>query len=343
MVRRVVIVGAGAVGGVLAGYLAKAGHPVVLVEQDPQHRRAIELDGLRFRTFTSNDVFRLPVVAKPSDVDFADGDVAIVAVKAFDSAEAYAALASTAGRSLPVFSAQNGMGNDAIAADYFDDSNGIVVLFNGTRLLPGEVTQTFPGLNEIGSYPTGVGASAQALLELFETTLLPVKPTECLEVMRWNKLLLNLSNPISALLGRPSHEVRGDLAIRAFITEVYGEGRTVLEAAGIRYADDEGAGGFEERLRQLTDSGHTPDPPSDASFVGYVSMTQDLMRRSGQTEAHWINGEIVRLGAANGVPTPLNQTLQELVEEVARDRAGAGTHTLAELRAEVDARIAARV
>jgi hypothetical protein len=71
-------------------------------------------------------------------------------------------------------------------------------------------------------------------------------------------------------------------------------------------------------------------------------MTQDLMRRSGQTEAHWINGEIVRLGAANGVPTPLNQTLQELVEEVARDRAGAGTHTLDELRAEVDARIAAR-
>jgi 2-dehydropantoate 2-reductase len=337
---RIVVVGAGAVGGVIAGYLAEAGHSVVLVEKDDAHRNAIENDGVRFRTFTSDEVLRIPVVAACYEIDFTEGDAVIVAVKSFDSDEAYGALAAAGGRSLHVFSAQNGIGNDDLVASYFDQAHGIVVLFNGTLLAPGDVAQTLDGLNEIGTYPEGVGEAAAALVATLERTRLKIKATNHLSIMRWNKLLLNLSNPVSALTGKPSQEVKGDAEIRAFIAEVYGEGQRVLDAAGIVYSEDGESGGFEDRLRQITDPRFVLEPPSDPAFNGYVSMAQDLMRRSGRTELDWLTGVIIELGAANGVPTPLNAMLYDLVQAAAEARAGIGTHSVSQLRAEAARRSA---
>jgi len=43
------------------------------------------------------------------------------------------------------------------------------------------------------------------------------------------------------------------------------------------------------------------------------SLWQDLYHRTGQVEADWLNGEIVRLGQAHGVPTPYSSLLQALI------------------------------
>jgi 2-dehydropantoate 2-reductase len=63
------------------------------------------------------------------------------------------------------------------------------------------------------------------------------------------------------------------------------------------------------------------------------STWQSLARESGSAEVDYLNGEIALLGRLHGVPTPLNDLLQRLVTEYARDRRKPGELTPSRLRA----------
>ena len=69
-----------------------------------------------------------------------------------------------------------------------------------------------------------------------------------------------------------------------------------------------------------------------ADLRAYPSTWTDLHERRGETEAGFLNGEIILLGEKYGLPTPFNSTLLEVVEGMARDRIPPGRHTLTELR-----------
>src|SRR5262249_41672437 len=138
---RWVVVGAGAVGGVVGARLAGAGHDVVLVARG-EHLAAIRRSGLRLLTPDDDAVLRVPAVGSASEVDWRPGDGALLAVKSMATAGLLTELAAACDPgSTPVVSLQNGVANEPAALRYFANVYGICVMLPTSHLEPGVVVQ----------------------------------------------------------------------------------------------------------------------------------------------------------------------------------------------------------
>jgi 2-dehydropantoate 2-reductase len=323
---RHIVYGLGAIGGAVAAHLVQAGVEVAGVARGA-HLEKIRADGLRLLTPHGETTVRFPVADDPGALRPALGpdDVVILAVKSQDTAGALERL-SAAGREGAVACFQNGVANEPAAARYFERVYGVVVMCPATHLEPGVVaihSAEIPALFDLGRFPAGLDDTAAALAASlagagFDLRALP-------DVMRWKhtKLLLNLGNAVEALTGAEPRESR----IAALARQ---EGQRCLTAAGIPFASR--AEDAERRGDRLADL----RPAGAQERVG-SSTWQSLARRTGSTEADWLNGEIVLLGRLHGFPTPVNALLLRLAAHLAATGGAPGAYgeedILARLRA----------
>ncbi|MEH0447131.1 MULTISPECIES: ketopantoate reductase family protein [unclassified Streptomyces] len=334
---RYVIIGAGAVGGTIAGRLAEAGQQVVLVARGP-HRAALAEQGLRLRVPEGLLTFRLPVVESPADLGtLRADDVLVLAVKTQDAESALRTWGpapveggATAAERLPLFCAQNGVESPRLALRRFRHVYGVCVWLPSTHVDPGVVAAAgspLTGILHLGRHPHGVDDTVRRVAADLEKACFeaPVVP----DVSRWQyaKLLSNLANALEAVSG-PVGDPRAD----ALYARVRAEGESVLRAAGIPYASTD-----EERAVR---SDKITLVPLDGAPRGGGSSWQSLSRGTGTIEADHLNGEIVLLGRLHGVPTPLNELLQRLANEFARERRAPGSLPLPDLLALVDTAVA---
>src|SRR5262249_20865534 len=172
------------------------------------------------------------------------------------------------------------------------------------------------------------------------------------DVMRWKyaKLLDNLGNAIEALCGRGASGFGGARApgppaaapapgtpatapaprppasdAAELRRRTRAEGIAVLAAAGLAHAD-------REELAAVRGDRVRVEPVNGATRPGGSSW-QSLTRGTGTIEADFLNGEIALLGREHGVPTPVNETLQRLANEAARERRPPGFMTPAQVLA----------
>ncbi|EPH46662.1 2-dehydropantoate 2-reductase N-terminal domain-containing protein [Streptomyces aurantiacus] len=329
---RYIIIGAGAVGGSVGGRLAEAGHEVVLVARG-KHREVLRDRGLTLRTPDGPRTHRLPVVEDPAELgELLPDDVLFLTVKTQDAEAALAAWGtrpvaggSTAAEALPLVCAQNGVESERMALRRFRRVYGMCVWLPSTYVEPGTVSAAgapYTGMLHLGRYPAGTDDTARRIAADLESgrLLAPVVP----DVMRWKyaKLLANLANAVEALTGPLTGE-----AAPALFRRARAEGEAVLAAAGIEAVGEREQG--EARAGRITF-----EPLDDGPRGG--SSWQSLSRGTGTIEADYLNGEIALLGRLHGVPTPVNDTLQRLANDFARERREPGSMPVAELVALVD-------
>jgi 2-dehydropantoate 2-reductase len=322
---RYIVIGAGAVGGTIGGRLAQAGHDVVLVARGPHLDALRAQGGLRLATPEGTSVVSVPAASGPDEVELTSDDVLLLAAKTQDAEAALAGWAwkpaqggAVAAEALPVVCAQNGVASERLALRRFRHVYGMCVWLPATHLEPGAVeAQGAPlsGLLHIGRYPSGtdetvgrIGADLAA-----SRFLAPVVP----DVMRWKygKLLANLANAIEAVCGLPGdgHGAGADDLRR----RARAEGKAVLDAAGIAYAGREETDALRDGQVQIIKINGTER--------GGGSSWQSLTRGTGSIEADYLNGEIALLGRELGVATPVNEVLQRLANQAARDRRAPGS------------------
>ena len=341
---RYIVIGAGAIGGTIGGRLFASGHEVVLVARGA-HLDALRSRGLRLATPDGTSTLDIPAIGSPGELALRQDDVLILATKTQDAEPVLAEWAwqpvrdgtvpggtaaddtapddTVAADTLPVVCAQNGVASERIALRRFRRVYGMCVWLPATHLEPGAVEAEgapLAGLLHIGRYPSGTDATAgQIGADLTASGFLaPVTA----DVMRWKygKLLANLSNATEAVCGHDAWLHATELRRR-----VTAEGRAVLDAAGIAYARErESAQLRADRVQIL--------PVNGAERVGGSSW-QSLTRGTGSIEADFLNGEIVLLGREHGVPTPLNEVLQRLANQAARDHLPPGSATPDEVMA----------
>jgi len=330
---RFVVCGAGAIGGVIGGQLAKAGLDVIFIEKNPAHVDAINREGLVLKGIHGTHVLRLPAVPEARAAGLRAGDAIVLAVKSQHTDTAAAELRAATPLELPVFCAQNGIRNEEAAGRHFRDVNGVMVLIGAKHLVPGEVVHTSAGPLGVGAWPTGLGPAARDFAAAAGKTELPVYTTENVRAAKWNKMLMNLNNATMGLTGLSGQEARSDREVRAFMAEVYDEGVRVVRAAGIPFEGPPGAGSIEEQIGWLRSDAPGPAVPAEAEARHYASLWQDLHHRRGEVEADYFNGEIVRLGRQVGIPTPYSGLLLALISEMAVARERPGKYTVGHLRA----------
>jgi 2-dehydropantoate 2-reductase len=331
---RYIIIGAGAIGGAIGARLFESGHEVVLTARGA-HLAALRESGLRFATPDGTATLRVPVAAGPAELPLRADDVLILAVKTQDATAALDAWAwepvtggGTAADSLPVLCAQNGVASERLALRRFRQVYGVCVWMPATHLEPGLIeAQGTPrtGLLPVGRYPSGTDETArQVSADLTASSFLsPVSEN----VMRWKygKLLTNLGNAVEAVCGSAQAQGTSADTISELRTRARDEGRAVLAAAGI----DPASPSEQAELR----GDQVQIAPANGARRGGGSSWQSLTRGTGSIEADYLNGEIVLLGREHGVPTPVNELLQRLANQFARDRRAPGSITDGELAA----------
>jgi len=304
---RVVIVGAGAIGSVVGGFLAKSGHTVAMVGRGA-HLHAMAAAGLRITgIWGDHDVRGFSTYGHARDVPGNGWDLVAVVTKSFDTAGALDDAAGLVGDGTLVLSVQNGLGNIEQVENRFgvDRSLGGMVIFGVRVVEPGTVEVTvYAHEARIGSRTSVVDPERiEKIAEAFTAAGIPTLATDAIESHIWGKVLYNCAlNPLSAVLG----VTYGTLAeqqhtckiMRSVIDEVY----DVADKRGVALFEKTPDGYFRHFLEKLV-------PPTEAHRA---SMYEDL-RIGRRTEIDALNGAVVRLGAGHGVSCPVNATLAALV------------------------------
>jgi len=302
---RIVVVGAGAVGGVVAANLALAGTPVVAVARG-EHARTMRASGLRYESPTGPQVVELPVAASIAEVDFAADDVIMLGVKGQDTASVLNDLRATGVTDQPIVCMQNGVDNERQALRLFPNVYGMCVMLPADHLAPGVVrvwTSPSSGLLDLGRYPHGVDDLCVQLAATLETATFGSIPRHDIMSWKYRKLLMNLGNAIEAVCGREAIGGRLGAMVRA-------EGEAVLAAAGIAVVS------AEDDLARRGDA-LTIQPVGNEPHRSGGSSWQSLQRGTGTIETDQLTGEIVLLGRLHGVATPVNRALQEIAARMA--------------------------
>ena len=294
----VCIVGAGVIGSLFAGHLARVCEVSVLTRRREQ-ADALNEQGLR----VSGKSERLAQVVATDDPDeLPEFEVAIVATKA---SGLEAAARSLQGRfpDATVVTVLNGIGTEDVIRSHgawpivsgvtfmsgtrHSDTHVEYILDTETWLGPFEET-TFEVVQDIANTLVASGLHAEALPDL--------RPAQ------WSKLLFNAAvNPTAALTGLPhdfhfaEEDDPGDLG--HLVHGLVDEGKAVAAAAGVQLHDDPWEMNV---LATQRGSAH------------YPSMLEDVDAHR-PTEIELITGSLVREAARHDVPVPLNTLLYALV------------------------------
>jgi 2-dehydropantoate 2-reductase len=288
---RFVVLGAGAIGGVIGGGLHRAGHDVLLIARGAS-TEVLRSTGLTLQTPDADEVLRVPVGTVD---DVRDGDVVILTVKSQDTA---AALAPLAGRDVTIVCAQNGVANEPEALRRFERVYGVFVWLPCQHLDPG-VVQVYSapvhGVLAVGRFPAGEDDTARALADAFTAAGCDGVVSGDVMRLKRGKLLGNLVNGIHVAVGdgdeaEELHELAMD------------EARACFAAAGLHWEED---------TRALGARMSAPRPVHGQAHT--MSSTWQSLQRGVSLETDYLNGEIVLLGRLHGVPTPVNADIQRRV------------------------------
>lgn len=326
---RVGVFGCGAIGGVITGYLARAGRDVVAADPWFLHVERIRRDGLELRAL--EETFRSrPEVAHLEELEqIGRVDVAVIATKAYDTrwiARLVEPLLAPDGVAL---SAQNGM-NEATLVEVFgaERTIGCVVPYSAGMFEPGVVTRMSSaewGSLILGELDGPVSDRVRGLLELLE----PVAGMSASDEIRaalWGKMTLNvMGNVLAGLTGYTTRLLWTDDAALDVQVALAHELALLAEREGVvpdpvlKTVDHElllgaralGDADWEEVKRRMAAVGETRVGAKE----NVPSLLQDI-QKGRRTEVSFLNGWVVGEAAAAGLEAPVNAA----VAEAGRDR-----------------------
>ncbi len=316
--RSVAVIGGGAIGGITAAYLSRAGYNVQLVCKYPQRATEITNHGLHITGVRGEQQAPLPAVA---DVEQLSGpkDIVLIVTKAYDMPDA-------ARRVLPflkpdsfVVSMQNGICVEALADVVGKErAVGCVVGWGSTMLPDGTLNMTSEGDFVIGGYlPTKDVTPLKAVLDhMIETRI-----SDNIIADLYSKMIINSCiTSMGVLSGLYLGKILKLKKARDIFTAIIREALAVAAAMKIEvkpyggkldyHALVDGRGAVNDFKRHLM-----------IRIIGFKyrrlkSSSLQSLGRGKPTEIDYFNGFIARKGVELGVPTPVNTRITQMVKEI---------------------------
>ncbi len=297
--KRVCVIGCGAIGSLYAVHLARVAEVWAFVRRE-EHARALNREGLQVSGAHEFHV-SLKATTRPDEVP--NCELGIVATKATQVADSIAPVGHRFDQGA-IISAQNGLGSEEIIAAH---TRGQVI--RGTTFMSGTkhsdthvqyelATATWLGPYEPGGTPYAVVKEAADLIVaggLKAEALQDARPAQ------WSKLIFNASvNGVSALTGLPHspHFAEGSQFsdLGHLLHDLIREGKRVAEAVGVKLHEDPW------EMNKI--GAMTNHPPS---------MLYDI-RRQLPTEVDFLSGAIAREANRVGVPAPMHTAIYRLIK-----------------------------
>ncbi len=297
----IVIVGPGAVGLLLAGYLQKSGAAVTLADELADRAELLNREGIRWEGIGADFTFSVPVTMGLEDA--AGTDLVILCVKAYHTEDASRQI-HQAGYRGPIMTLQNGVGSAEIIARNCPDSPVIAgITSEGANLAAdNHVRHAGKGKTLFGPVVPGFPDDRfmDELLSIMKKSGLDAALSGDPQSLVWGKVLVNAGiNGLTAILQVRNGRLLEIEAVRALMKELVLEGREVVVHKGIALADADPVARVEEVCR--------------LTAANYSSMCMDI-QHGRRTEIDFINGAIVREGTALGIPCPRNDAVAKIVK-----------------------------
>ena len=296
--KKICIVGAGAIGSLYAAHLSRVAEVWALVRR-PEHAALLRTQGIRI---SGTHEFTALFNATADPAELPECDFGIVATKASQVGQAFAPVGNKIRTA--VLSAQNGLGSEEILAKHtkayvirgttfmsgtrHSDTHVQYELDTPTWMGPFEPTGTpYPIVVELAELLCGGGLRAEALQD--------ARPSQ------WAKLVFNAAvNSVAALTELPhcaAFAEESDFSdLGHLLHALIDEGVRVAAALGIELREDP--------WRMNCVGSQTNHPPS---------MLADIRSRS-KTEVDFLGGAIAREAERVGVPAPLHTALYRLIK-----------------------------
>ena len=321
----VVMIGAGALGGSMAGALIRAGVRLTIIDTDAEHVAAINARGLKVHGLGDGQALPVRAMTEPDRGGWAD--LAIVMTPTYEREEAARTAAHVLTPEGHAASLQNGLGNAEVLIDVL----GPCRVFMGSskssadRPAPGEPRITKLDPLTVGELDGQTRPRTRWLADQLTAGGIPTGVSENIEGVLWSKFITNCCiNAFSAVTGLRMGEVSRTPGLGPLRWELVEECMAVVRAKGIRL---EG-----------------PDPATALRPHTWRKFTQPSMLQMIEAgrpiEIEAINGHLVREAAALGIPVPINRTVTALARgraaAVARDQAAAPDYATLTTAAEAE-------
>ena len=322
---RVLVWGAGAIGGTVAAYLARAGHPVTVVDANPAHVDAINSRGLRI--VGPVDAFTANVPAATPDALSGRWPIVLLAVKAQVTRVACRRIASHLEDDGFVVSLQNGLCERLIAGELGSRRTmGALVGFMGDWLGPGEVRFGQRAKFAVGELDGTMSPRLAHLVATLRDFEPDVEATDDIWGYLWGKLGFSALIFATALGNSPIRDLFAARSLLPAWRALAGEVMTVAAAEGV---SPRGFDGFEP-------AAFMPGAGEKDAWQSMNAMAQSLKGSAKTHSGPWrdiaVHGRrteiaeqiepVIAAGDAHGLPTPALRRLVDLVQAVERrDRA----------------------
>ena len=316
------IVGAGAIGGLIGAHLARAGHRIEFIERDCEHVEAIRRDGL---TVGGNAEFTVRVtVHTPEEAGAAlrktPAAAVVLAVKTLHTREALAPIASTLPRDGYVLSMQNGLEEGVIGGLVGRERTLAAFLtFGGYYDGPGRIVYSGPASLRVGELD---GRITKRVLDLARalSDFHPTGASSNITGCRWGKLILGAIYFATATVDADVVDIITEPRARHVLASLATEAATVANALGIRV---EPVDGFDPLAVRI---GGDP-AAADAAWAAQIHYWQrglatrtgvwrDLAVRRRKTEAGPILGAVIESADRAGVAVPRARALIAIISEI---------------------------
>lgn len=321
--RRVLVVGAGAVGSFLGALLGSIGYDVTLVRIfEPDSERPIVLvkpDGVRAT---------IPVHRFTRTADAPAPDLILVAVKMPALREALAP--TLRWPNVTTLTVENGIGAEQIAAEVRPDAPQLAGSVTASIRLASEDEIQWLGRGGLALAAAGESARplVRGLLGDFDRAGLRVRELPSAAPMKWSKLLANLmANATGAILDMYPDAIYRDPRLFDVERRQLREALAVMRQLGFGPVALAGAPVpwlarclwlptwlARPILTRVVGGARAGKAPS---LRIHVHGAPPDLPCAEPTEVEWMNGAVARIGSERGVATPVNARLAVLVDEVA--------------------------
>ena len=308
---KIAVLGAGAIGSLVGAFIKKAGHDIVLVDPYEEHMKIIREEGLLINSAEGFiDRVIMNTCTKAEDAGVAD--IVIVLVKTYLTEEALKGAAPMIGEDTIICTLQNGLGTEIKLLEMFPKEKVFygVLKFNSRMTAPGEL---LVDIRKRPGHRFTIGAAdpdspysyrIKELCESLEASNCSAAYVDNIEFQIWNKAINNVAcNALCGILRLTGGQMYDNPYSRNVLEKIIREIIDVARAKGIDLGDPD------EILAKY------PEYPINNIRVHYPSTAQDMIGKK-KTEINYLNGAVSYYGRQLNVPTPVNDTIADLVRAI---------------------------
>jgi 2-dehydropantoate 2-reductase len=300
---KIVIVGPGAMGCLIAAFLAhRTKEEVCLLDSREERAKVLGQNGISVEGISGPFTVKVPVSAFPRTVGPAD--LVIICTKSYSTEDACKHARDLVGENTAILTLQNGIGNVQVLADQFGEERVLAGITNhgATLLGAGRVRHAGKGDTIIGRLDGKVTHALRTIQTILTKAGLETRLSKDIESVIWSKLVINVGiNALTAITRLKNGMLVECDGTRELLKSAVSEAVRISKRKRVKLV-------YDDPIQKV-------ESVCKATAGNISSMLQDVVSAK-RTEIDYINGAIVRQGKNLGIPTPVNDTLTHLVKTI---------------------------